>query len=409
MKKFNIGLSVAVIALVFTLGFNNLPFALAASTPTLGMSAIYGVLSSTYTDTSGATTINGSVGFTTPPASSIAGTHASYGSGAPYAQAGSDQGTALSALASEICTFTFAPGAINLSTDVTHGPVGVYTPGVYCSTGAMNVGGPLELSGAGTYIFRPVGAFTTTAGAVVTLTGSSACDVFYTPSSAATIAENNTFFGNIISAAGITIGANTTWTGRALAFGGTVTTDTDTITVPSCSNTPSVLRVVKNVVNDNSGNLNANNFNLYVKNAGVNVTGSPATGVVSPGTSYWLTAGVYAVSEDNVSSYEQSFGGDCDANGNITLGSGVDKTCTITNNDVQQNTYGSMRQPPVVVSQSVIATPIVAPVVLPTPTPKLPSTGFAPKENNTTNNIIALSGIALLAVSLYALRSKKII
>ena len=192
------------------------------------------MLSDTYTNTVIGTTITGSVGFTTGPAVAPAGVHPSYGSGAPYAVAGIDQGNALSALAVQPCTFTFAPGAIDLSTDITHGPVGVYTPGVYCSTGAMNVGGPLTLNGSGTYIFRAVGALTSTAGAVVSAAGASACDVFWTPTAAATLGANTTFIGTIITNAGITVGANTTWNGRALAFGGTVTTDTDTITAPSC-------------------------------------------------------------------------------------------------------------------------------------------------------------------------------
>lgn len=115
------------------------PIVFAATTPSLRASTTYGVLANTYTDTSAATTINGDVGFTTPPATPPAGVHTNYGSGAPYPQAGIDQGSALTALAAEPCTFTFAPGAIDLSTDATHGPIGVYTPGVYCSTGAMNV------------------------------------------------------------------------------------------------------------------------------------------------------------------------------------------------------------------------------------------------------------------------------
>ena len=177
----------------------------AATTPLLGAAASYGVLASTYTNTAAGTTINGDVGFTTGPAVVPGGAHPNYGSGAPYATAGVDQGNALTALAGEPCTFTFAPGAIDLSTDTTHGPIGVYAPGVYCSTGAMDVGGPLTLNGAGTYIFRPVGALTSTAGAIVTLSGASACDVFWTPSQATTLAANTTFQGTVISDGGITV------------------------------------------------------------------------------------------------------------------------------------------------------------------------------------------------------------
>jgi hypothetical protein len=44
-----------------------------------------------------------------------------------------------------------------------------------------------------------------------------------------------TFVGNILDAAGITIGHFANLTGIALAFGGTVTTDANTITVPTCA------------------------------------------------------------------------------------------------------------------------------------------------------------------------------
>ena len=207
------------------------PFsAFAATTPSLGAAATYAVLGSTYTNTSAGTTINGDIGFATGPAVVPGGTHNHYGSVPPYSQAGADQNTALSSLNSQPCTFSFPAGAINLSTDITHGPVGVYTPGVYCSAGAMNIGGPLVLSGNGTFIFRTSGALTSTAGAVVTLNGAAACNVFWTPVQATTLAANTTFAGTIIDAAGITVGANTSWNGMALAYGGTVTTDTATIT-----------------------------------------------------------------------------------------------------------------------------------------------------------------------------------
>lgn len=204
-----------------------------AASPSLGAAATYGVLGSTYTNTTAGTTINGDVGFSTGPAIAPAGVHVNYGAGSPYSAAGIDQGSALSSLASQACTFNFPPGAINLSTETTHGPVGIYTPGVYCSAGAMDIGGSLTLNGNGTYIFRPNGALTSTVGAAVTLIGASPCDVFWTPTQATTLAANTTFIGTVIDDAGITVGANTTWTGMALSFGGTVTTDAVTITV-SC-------------------------------------------------------------------------------------------------------------------------------------------------------------------------------
>src|SRR5680860_889956 len=235
LKKISLT-TLAVVAFVLSaFGFNQLNIAQAATSPSLGLADGYAVLASTYTNTSAGTTVNGSIGFTTGPAVAPLGTQVNYGSSAPYSTAGSDQGSALSNLDSQSCTFSFAAGAINLSTDTTHGAIGVYTPGVYCIDGAMNVGGPLTLSGDGTYIFRSTGALTSTAGATITLNGASICDVFWTPSAATTLAANTTFKGTVISNAGFTIGANTNWVGRALSFGGTTTSDTDTLTVPICA------------------------------------------------------------------------------------------------------------------------------------------------------------------------------
>ena len=474
MKTFTKASSAFTVALA--LGLISPLIALAATTPSLGAATTYGILSSTFTNTSAGTTVNGDVGFTTGPAVAPAGTHTNYGSSAPYAAAGTDQGNALSALASQACTFTFAGGAINLSTDTTHGTAGVYAPGVYCSSGAMDVGGPLNLSGSGTYIFRPVGALTTTAGAVVTLSGASACDVFWTPSAATTLAANTTFAGTVISNAGITVGANTTWTGRALSFGGTDTTDTDTITVPSCAlpppppltaactlsanptsvqtGSPSVLswtttnantfsinqsvgavspvasgsisvtplttttytgtatlvggstatcsatvtltappaasgtlHVVKHVVNNNGGTAVASSFTLHVKLSGTDVTGSPAGGVESPGTTYSLAAATYAVSENTNTSYVQSFSGACDSGGNVTLLSGDNKTCTITNDD--------------------IAPVVVPPTVTP---PTLPNTGFPPQEGSSSGNtVIPAVLLIVIAASLTIVFKKRAI
>ncbi len=337
MKKISKNSIVTVLAVSFVLCLTGPIAALAATTPSLGAAATYGVLASTYTDTSAATTVNGDVGFTTPPATAIAGVHVNYGSGAPYATAGTDQGSALSALASQLCTFTFAPGAINLSTDTTHGTAGLYAPGVYCSSGAMSVGGPLTLSGSGTYIFRPVGALTSVVGSVVTLIGgASACDVFWTPTAATTLAATTTFAGTVIDNAGITVGATTTWTGRALAFGGTVTTATDTITVPTCAAPTGSIAVVKNAVGGNGTFAFTSNFGL----TSLTTVGGTASQTVSG-----LTAGSsYSLSETVPAGWTQT-GGSCTAGtlpAAITVVAGATTTCTITNTVVAPPPPGSI-------------------------------------------------------------------
>lgn len=229
--------SVIILVVYLLLGLAGPVSVFAATTPSLGLATTYGVLASTYTNTSAGTTINGDVGFTTGPAVVPGGVHPNYGSGAPYATAGTDQGSVLANLNAQVCTFSFAPGAVDLATDTSHGPIGMYTPGVYCTSGAASIGtGGITLSGSGTYIFRINGALTSVANSSVTLAGgAAACDVFWTPTAATTLGANSTFAGTNIDASGITIGSTVTWTGRALAFGGTVSTTTDTITVPTCA------------------------------------------------------------------------------------------------------------------------------------------------------------------------------
>lgn len=214
--------------------------AYAATSPGLGIADTFSILSSTYTNTVSGTTINGDLGYTAGPAVSPTVNGTTHVADGTYNQAGIDQGTALVALNNQPCSFSFAPGDIDLATDTTHGTLGIYAPGVYCVTGAASVGtAGITLTGAGTYIFRMNGALTSVANSVVSLaSGASACNVWWTPTAATTLGANSTFLGTDISVAGITIGNLATWTGRALAFGGTVTTSRNTInTIPACSAT----------------------------------------------------------------------------------------------------------------------------------------------------------------------------
>ncbi len=238
MKKFSIRLTIIGLSIASVLGFSNI--ALAATTPDLGQAASFGILSSTYTNTASGTTINGDLGYTTGPATAPTVNGTTYSPPASkYSTAGTDQATALSNLNNQACTHTFPAGAVDLATDTSHGTIGVYTPGVYCTaaSSAASIGsGGITLNGSGTYIFKVNGALTTVANSVVTLAGgASACDVFWAPTAATTLGANSTFAGTDIDASGITIGSTITWTGRALAFGGTVSTTTDTLTVPTCT------------------------------------------------------------------------------------------------------------------------------------------------------------------------------
>jgi hypothetical protein len=158
---------------------------------------------------------------------------------------GIDQGTTTAFLNSQPCT-SLGVGAVALNAvSIGANPPGTFNPGCYSSGGAMDIvlGTTVTLSGAGVYIFRSGGAITTGMdSAVVAINGACASDVNWTAIGATVIGAHTgaslvtpTFIGNIFDAAGISLGHFANLTGRALAFGGTVTTDANTITVPSCS------------------------------------------------------------------------------------------------------------------------------------------------------------------------------
>jgi hypothetical protein len=207
------------------------PMVAAAVNVDLGTAGTYGVLSSTFTCTIGTSVITGDAGYAT-----TSGSH-TFVSGGDYiapadSQAGTDQGTALTWLAGQACTEPLS-GGVDLAANASH-LTGIYTPGVYCIDGAMNIAGgaTVTLNGNGLYIFRSTGALGTTDNSKVVLTGGAqAGDVFWTPL-ATTLGANNTFVGTVIDTAAITAGHLTSWTGRALAYGKTVTFDTVTITAP---------------------------------------------------------------------------------------------------------------------------------------------------------------------------------
>jgi hypothetical protein len=311
--------SLVLVVALSAVGWVAMARPLAATSPSLGLASTFGILASTYTNTAPGTVINGDLGYTTGPATAptLNGTLYTPLLNPPtYSQAGIDQGTALAALNVQACTHTFPAGAVDLATDTSHGTLGIYTPGVYCTTAtsAASIGtAGITLSGSGTYIFRVNGALTTVANSEVRFSGgASACNanVWWTPSEATTLGANSTFIGTVIDASGITVLTTVTWTGRALAFGGTVTATGLTVTVPTC------LTVTKTVINDNGGTRIASNFTMNV--TGTNVSTPSFPGAEAPGTTVTLDVGSYNVDEGVVSGYAKTLSAGC--SGTIAAG-----------------------------------------------------------------------------------------
>jgi hypothetical protein len=217
------------------------PTAFAATAPSLGTAGPYGIAATTLSNsnTSPQTIVNGSVCGTTlnvPLPLTITGT-----TDVPCASSVGDDQTAALATLNDVGQSCVSLGAAVALNAVTGHPTGIYTPGCYSSTGAMTIttGTTVTLDGDGVYIFKPTGALTTEADTRIVLqNGATAGKVFWAPVEAVSIGANTeatttpTFIGNILDAAGITIGKFVNLLGRALAFGETITTDSNTITVP---------------------------------------------------------------------------------------------------------------------------------------------------------------------------------
>ncbi len=365
MKNFNKKLIKSVIMFILVFGLSGTMVAQAAIT--LGTTRTFGILSGTFTNTT-ATTINGDVGYTTPPAT-MPTINGGTNGGIPfiggglgdtqYQQARTDATILLNDLNALPCIPANNLGAI-VDLSLVHSAT--YTPGVYCSTGAMSVGGGgITLNGAGLYVFRSDGALQIVTGSQVILSaGASACDVFWTPTAATTFDANTNFIGTIVdNNNAITVGATTTWTGRALSLlSGIVTTDTDIISVPTGCGLippppvplPPTLTLVNNF-NLPLGPLSYGDFILTatdILNPLNFITGINGAGTITNTT---VTAGSYTFSESAQPNYSATpwvcvNNGATVASDPLILADGDNATCAVI------NTYVA----PIVITPVVVST-----------------------------------------------------
>jgi len=311
---------------------------LAATAPELGTTSPYGVVSDTFTNsnTSPQTIIDGDVCFTTGPTTPPLSITGATVTPCPPAT-GVDQGLALADLNGQAPCLSLGAGAVALDTVIIGAnPPGVIPPGCYSSGGAMDitVSTTVTLDGPGVYIFRPGGALTTGAdSAVVLANGACASDVFWAPVGGTTIGANATlsitptFVGNILDAAGISLGHFANLTGRALAFGGTVTTDANTITVPTCAGVNSITIVKNTIGGDGAFDFSSNT--LTPSPFTITTTANTGSQVFRP----LLVPGVYDVTETVPAGWSQTSATCSDGSpvSAINLADGEAVICTFTN------------------------------------------------------------------------------
>jgi hypothetical protein len=199
---------------------------LAASAPNLGTAGSFSVLGFAAVTNTGPSTLSGDLGVwsgsSITGAASITVTGATHQTDSVAQQAQSDATAADGSLTGQASTSSL--GALD---SVNVGP-GVYDLGA----GSLG-GGVLTLDGAGVYIFRTTSDLTTS-GSISLINGARACDVYWHVASQANLVGGS-FVGTIIAGTGIVFGTNVSLNGRALAIGGPVTMDSNSITGPSCA------------------------------------------------------------------------------------------------------------------------------------------------------------------------------
>ncbi|MFA5886166.1 MAG: ice-binding family protein [Patescibacteria group bacterium] len=366
MKKFNKKVSVVILAVLMVLGLSGPMTALAAGPAAVNLltAGNFSILSKTGITNTGSHTsvILGNIGsspitaaamnnvFCSEITGTIYGTNAAYvGSGDQACFAGNPPLSNMTLVDDAVLDMEAAYSNAALrplpdSVEPFLGNIGgqTFAPGLYKWSTDVNVASDVTLSGGSSdvWIFQIAGDLNIASGGsvpagikVLLIGGAQASNIFWQVGgpTGATLGTYSTFNGNILSAKQIIMQTGAILYGRALAQT-QVTLDANNISTPTT--TPATLHVIKQVVNNSGGTATSSNFNLHVKLSGVDVVGSPAVGTTTPGTTYSLAAGTYVVSEDINASYVKSFSGDCDASGNVTLASGANKTCTITNTDI---------------------------------------------------------------------------
>jgi hypothetical protein len=200
----------------------------------LGSAANFAVLAEMAVSNTGSTIISGgNVGVDTvnaisgfPPGSVTA----------PYTTIG--PGSVVTAAMSDLSSAYMAAAALPYTGDLTGQNLGglELTPGVYFFSSTAQLTGTLILNDEGDanaqFVFQIGSALTTAANAVVETTGTLGddTDIFWQLGTSATLGADNSFEGNILAGASVTLGAGTSIEdGSAMALTGAVTLDDNMI------------------------------------------------------------------------------------------------------------------------------------------------------------------------------------
>jgi len=237
-----------VICLLFFLALASNAFAQAPNLQTAGNFAVLaggGIVSA-----DAGTTIVGNVG--SSPTPTVTGLLASQVTGTLYTAANAVLTTAQSDLTAAYVDAAGRPSCTALTGALGTGTNANLGPGLYCYSSSALLNGTLTLTGSSTdvWIFQIGSTLTTATGATVAFAGgASPCNVYWQVGSSATIETGNTFAGNIMALASITLNGGSL-SGRALARNGTVTISGKETIISGCSSgTSSAPTIVVSPVN----------------------------------------------------------------------------------------------------------------------------------------------------------------
>ena len=226
---------------VLTALFIAAPFheALAQVAPPLGKTQSFAVLGGASVTNTGSTVIIGDVGVSPgtvvsgfPPGTETGGTiHAT---DAVAGQAQIDNTAAYLNLA----------GQTPVTQSLTGTDLGGQTlvPGVYSFSSSAQLTGALTLDAGGNsaavWVFQIGSTLTTASGSsVVLINGAAPCNVFWQVGSSATLGTTTNFVGNVFALTSITLVTGATVEGRLLAQNGSVTMDSNTVSISACGGT----------------------------------------------------------------------------------------------------------------------------------------------------------------------------
>jgi len=428
MKKNNKVIG-AVFMLMFTFLGASSASALGPATVNLGSAGNFVVISKVAISTTGASAITGDIGVSPAAATYITGfspvmdssnkySTSTYVTGKIYASdytvpTPSYMSTAVSSM--EAAYVDAAGRALPDFTNFHAGDLGGQNlvPGLYKFTTGVTIPTNVTFTGGASdvWIIQIDGNLDiSSAQSVILAGGASPENIFWVVAGTTTLNTTSVFEGTILAGPGtstISMKNGAVLNGRALGQKD-VTLIANTINGVATIVNPHLI-VTKVVINNNGGANVVSDFPLFVG----------ASPVVS-GVSNSFISGSYLVSETTKTNYAQSFSGDCNTTGNITLYNGIDMVCTITNDDIAQaisqpsqssgggtvvygckdpsasNYNAFSASNPSLCTYTGTSSVITPTVTVATPTvvvPKLPKTGFPPQEKwyeSLLNNILNL-------------------